>query len=323
MSVKIKTRAQMVYQLVAVRRDRDGNEVSRRESVEIPNVFTDYGIENIFGAPGTIGSASQIVAVVGTGSSQPSVTDTFLDNYLAGKSAPGASATRAFVDNEDGTGYVQIAFTANFAVGEATGNISEVGATQGTSGDISTRPIISRALVLDGNGNPTTFEVLEDEELQLILFFRNHIEYTDNISVVNVNGSDYTVTLRPCALGGNLNNYWNFPGSFHLDTSSRAIWGTGINLADPTSGSTPDGTGAGSGGANLAQGAQGGVNPYVPNSKQRSAWIRVPTGAARDMAGAYMITPLGTWQVGFSPSIPKTGLERFTLTVMFSMDNTP
>ena len=326
MSVTIQAgsiKPRIFYRLAAVKRDAAGNEVSRRESELIPNLFTNSGVERLFGV--TIAGQSGLSAMgscVGTGNAAPAITDTLLDSYLASAWTGGSGWSRSFTDNGDGTGYVQCTISYLYAVGLATGNIAEVGAYFNSSAGNSSTVLASRALVVDSMGDPTTFEVLSDEELQLTLYFRIFVDYTDRTQVINVNGVDYTLTIRPQGLG-NPGTYWDWPGDLTLNNSSRIVYGTGYALASPTGTSQIVGTGTGAGGDNLTQGSQGGTNAYIPNSKQRSVWMRRPTGATQNIAGLYIQSHHGSWQIGISPSIPKSNLQRFTMTIMTSIDNTP
>ena len=209
MIIEMKVKPQFVYKLTAIKRDADGNEVSRRESAEIPNLFTNAGIEQILGGGA---NPSTIAGVVGTGSAAPALTDTGLQTFLAGKYSNTTTGQgligNSFVDLGSNVGYKQRHWRTIFAAGTATGNISEVGAALQAANPTAATVLASRALVVDGNGNPTTFTVLADEELQLDQFFRVYVNYADRVSVINVNGTNHTVTLRPQALGDNT-YYWS------------------------------------------------------------------------------------------------------------------
>ncbi|URA06880.1 tail fiber lysozyme component [Xanthomonas phage Langgrundblatt2] len=319
MKLEVKLKPQFVYKLRAIKRDAEGNEISRRESAELPNVFTNWGVESLFGANGG-DTPSTIAGIVGTGNTTPAITQTNMATFKAGRYTSTGLIGRTWTDLGSNQGYVQMQWRTIFAVGVATGNISEVGAAFQQSNPTALTNICSRALVVDGVGNPTTFEVLADEELQLDQFFRVYVDYSDRVTVVNVNGVDYTVTLRPMGLGAP-NTHWPIFGAFSGPSAfSRVFYGT-MTLSDPKGTATPSSTG---GGYNLAQGNQGGANAYVPGSKQRSVYMRCPTGTARAIGGFDIEqTSQGGWQCSFTPTIPKSALERFTATLMYVIDNTP
>lgn len=100
---------------------------------------------------------------VGTGNSTPVASQVALDNFLA-------STTTAAAGVSD-TGGIQVTTapyywfgrrTWRFAVGVATGNISEIGLGWGNT------TLWNRALVKDIAGNPTTITVLADEYLDVV-----------------------------------------------------------------------------------------------------------------------------------------------------------
>lgn len=324
---KIKEKHEIVYLLTAVKRNAAGEEVSRRTSNDFPNLFTNYGVEAVFG--NTSGDQlSALSGFVGTGSSTPNITNTALDAYLASRYTSNGNQGSTFVDNGDGTGYVQTIWNTIFPAGTATGIIAEVGSAFRSSPS-NTSPLCSRALVLDGSGNPTTFEVLSDEELQLTQFYRRHLSLADQTAVLTENGNNHTVTWRPWALGVPGSTHWAFPRSFAIDgTNSWIGYATGtptVTLVSYLSSSLPTLTGTGAATANTSQGAQSGVNTYVGGSKKKQAWMRMPTGSTNINIGytCFNVGSLGSWQCKIEPAVAKSSLHRYTFTMEFELDNTP
>lgn len=327
--IPLVMKPQIIYRLEARKRDASGNIISRRASGDIPNVFTNHGVEVLFDEEQSQNPTSGNMGyVVGTGSSAPSINDTQLDNFISGASRQSGSDSLSFHDNEDGTGYVEFRQDALFPAGASGGNvnIAEIGAAFASSPSNSDN-LCSRALVVDGNGDPSVFEWLEDEELLLTAFHRRHLSLSD-IVLTNVpidgDGPDQTVTIRPFSLG-TLNN-WGWPRRFTGNTFGRAFWGSTYSL--PTilvnGGSS---SGAGSGQQNTSQTLQEGVEPYVPGSKERTRWLRVPTGDDRNVVGfefgGTANNAFGCWAVKLDPGIPKSDLHRCTLGLTFKIDNTP
>jgi hypothetical protein len=319
---------EFVYVLSAIKRDADGNEISRRESAESPNVFTNYGVEALFGAT-TGDSLGTIAGVVGTGNATPAITNTLLQSFLAGRYTSGGKGASLWVDNGDGTGYFQSSWVTIFEAGGATGNISEVGSAFRQTNPTNTTPLASRALVLDGGGNPTTFEVLADEELQLTQFFRRHVNYTDQTIVLTENGNNHTVTWRPWGVDST-GNWSAFPAAWSTQPSNLWVgYATGGSpvaaLVPITSSSILSQTGGtGMGQSNTAQGAQAGTNAYVPGSKKRQCWSRYPTGSSLLITWSAMGQGgIGFWQFTISPPVNKSNLHRFTFTIELQVDNTP
>jgi len=133
---------------------------------------------------------------VGTGNSNPVASQVALDSFLALTTATAAGAAD--------TGGIQVTTapyywygrrTWRFAVGVATGNISEVGLGWGNSN------LWNRALVKDTEGNPTTITVLADEYLDVISEVRIYPkESAGSFNLVDKNGaliSNHTYIARP------------------------------------------------------------------------------------------------------------------------------
>ena len=245
----------MLYRLTARKINGNGEVVSERSTPGIPNVFTNYGVEALFGAT-TGDNTLEIACVVGSGSAAPSVTDTSLATFVAGAYSS-SSYTKTWVDNGDGTGYKQSQKITVFATGVATGILAEVGSCFRSGPPTSDTPICSRALILDTNGDPTTFEVLPDEELEVAQFFRQNVS-TGATETVIVDGSDEYDVL--CAPVGMATTMWGFPSSTTISTSSRIYYCTGgtpvVSSVGGSAESSPGMTGGtGAGTINSVQGA--------------------------------------------------------------------
>lgn len=167
---------------------------------------------------------------VGTGNSQPVASQVALDSFLA------STTNRASGAND--TGGIQVTNapfywfgrrTWRFAVGTATGNISEVGLGWGDTN------LWNRALVKDTEGNPTTITVLADEYLDVISEVRVYPkETTGSFNLVDKNGaliSSHTYVARP-----RFNSYTSGGARWHASVvlyaengrTDREVFGIGI-----------------------------------------------------------------------------------------------
>jgi len=132
----------------------DGTEVLEKQIKKTENVVTYEGAYaalfdgNIFGG---------MRAIVGTGTTEITRTDTSLGNKTATGNNIGA-AVFPEVDNEDGTATHTYTRTSSFALGGVVGTISEVGLEASTT-------FIAGQLIKDEFGNPTTLTLLSDEQL--------------------------------------------------------------------------------------------------------------------------------------------------------------
>ena len=134
---------------------------------------------------------------VGTGNGTPVASQVALDSFLA--------STTSTAEGQSDAGGIQVTKepyywfgrrTWRFAVGMATGNISEVGLGWGNSN------LWNKALVKDTAGNPTSITVLADEYLDVISEVRVYPgpQKTSSFNVVDKNGnvlSTHFVIIRP------------------------------------------------------------------------------------------------------------------------------
>lgn len=238
------------YKLEVFKQDADGNEIAgtRRVAADwFSNVITNKGLDMIgWSSTNTPNGYRYMRAcAVGSGSTAPLPTDTALASRI------GASANRfAAIDGRDLTvptarfAYHRMVY--RFGPGVGDGNVSEVGifggANDGTSagGALNVAAdMFSRALVLDGGGNPTTVVVLPDETLDVTYELRLYIPNNDATGAITLNGVATNWTLRPsdCDQGPVVNQGgWgspspNNPAGIDLDFGGRQSVGYGENCA--------------------------------------------------------------------------------------------
>ena len=176
-----------VFKLIVRKADTD--EIVR-ETPEFHNLVLNTGLARM--AVGTWIDR----CCVGTGNSTPVVSQVALDSFLASTTTVAAGASD--------TGGIQVTTapfywfgrrTWRFAVGVATGNISEIGLGWGNT------TLWNRALVKDTAGNPTTITILADEYLDVISEVRVYPkESVSNINLVDKVGniiSAHEVKIMP------------------------------------------------------------------------------------------------------------------------------
>lgn len=154
----------------------DGSEI---ETGWFPNLITDVGL-NLLAGDGFLSRCS-----VGTSNTPPTFTDTQLGNKLAyvnGSVSAGPSDA-----NE---GWVSLVGTYRFAQGAVVGNIQELGV--GPTDD----RLLSRALVLDSAGSPTSLTVTSSDILVVVYQLRIYRNTTDTVSTVTDGDVTYNVTSR-------------------------------------------------------------------------------------------------------------------------------
>lgn len=162
-----------------------------RESLEFDNLITDAGIDNF----ATTGNHTKH-CFVGSGNTAPAATDTALVNQIAeSNQAVNAGIGNVFTDDPtNNQGYQYFRKTYRFDAGVAQGVLAEIG-----TGDTPGTSLTSRALIRDGNGNPTTITVLADEILDVTFEVRMYypdFSTGDVTGQITLDGQLYDYTIR-------------------------------------------------------------------------------------------------------------------------------
>lgn len=272
-----------------------------------PNLITDVGL-NI------IGSESGYLAQcrVGSGNAAPSTADTTLAAQVATSSSLVSSTGAA---QSTAPYYGSRTLVYRFNEGVAEGNLAEVGIGQSSGSNV----LFSRSLILDGNGDPTTITVLEDEYLDVTYQLRIYPPLVDIEDTVNIGGTNHDYTLRAAQV--------TQAGSWRLGEQSSGTGiigglGTGSGFQPPRvySGgigaitSIPSGTNEATTSVNLS--------PYGNNDLYRDGTAQwglsqgnLP-GGVRSAAcnfGQGGTASFGHVQVEFDPVIDKTSSRILTL----------
>ncbi len=276
------------FKFEAVKRNGD-----RRILAEFPNLILNNGLD-------LIGTTAYYLNYcrVGSGSNAPQVTDSYLGNQTAYTNTTSGSTT----NGTQGTSpiYRWYKVTKRFAEGVATGNISEVGMSS-TDGNNTGDVLFSRALILDGSGNPTTITVLSNETLDVTYEFRRYIPETDVTGTVELRGNTHNYTGRACMWAS-----WHMPfqGGTSPNDQMRVYDGT---IGDIT-------------------GAPSGSNSYTDtetiysysNGNYYRDWkysLSLSQGNLTNFISAARIGMVGAYyQFGFSPDIEKTSDDIMSLT---------
>ena len=247
--------------------------------------------------------------VVGSGSAAPQFTDTALQNPVAFASAD------PVVDNESSSyerGWYEITVRHQFGQGQAAGNLSEIG-IQHTS---ASGPLWSRALILDGSGNPTTITVLADDFLTCYYTLRVIIPKEDAVFNIDVDYDDdgivpTVVTGRPL----NVNSSdpirgWGLQSAITMDWAYLQFYTGG--LAAPT--------------ASYPLGSAGGQTnkfsnvPYVSGSFERyvTRTNSLNEHNSQELRTASLAALMGYWQIEFNPPLQKDSTQTMQVTFGYS-----
>lgn len=188
------------YKIEKYKADNYGNPIpgSRQLVADwFPNVITNQGLNRLGSWTLPSGGNTEFArnCQVGSGSATPQFTDVGLQTFVAGTNTI-QSTSSTFVGAPDYWGATTN--TYRFAAGTATGNLTEVGVGWATTGNT----LWSRALIVDGLGNPITITVLSDEVLDVSYTLRNYPPVTDTISNVTITGLGTISTTNRAAFAG-------------------------------------------------------------------------------------------------------------------------
>ena len=303
---------QGLYKFEAIKYGPDGVETSRRTLTEwCENIVTDFGLNQKCGGPAGNAGFSQISVAVGTGNTAPLPTDTRLESFLV--SAFSSSSSQGGVVGPPSYGWWRNVTT--FGVGAAAGNLAEVGAAISGIPISSTTDLISRSLIKDAEGDPTSITVLPDEALQVTTEFRLYSPPwasadDDYVTTDTIDGILRTITIRPMNAGSA--NWHPMQGANGIGSGSQVLFDS-CTLGAATTGPSWGGK------QSVSQGQQGGSRTYVNNSHQRRYFLRTPTGTLRNVAGYTFQTGMGFWQVKVHPPVVKELTEVFTFDIMIAI----
>lgn len=291
------------YRMVAHKVDRRGRIISSRVAADwFPNIITDAGLNGM----GTLYLNGQLLDQfkVGSGTATPLATDTQLQTFIA--------STRTVQTSSSGMvpgppRYAWVSYTKRFAAGAAAGNLTEVGVGQQAT---NTGVLFSRALIVDGAGNPTVVTILSDEVLDVSYELRRYIPSIADVpySGLIIAGVSYSGVRRVA----DINTAETWYGYANTGTAGiRAFGGVtaGYNGLGPTNVANPlPGTTAYVNAGNLA---------YVSGSYQRDYSVTYDLNAANFPGGINALCvqdAYGMYQYSVTPSIPKTASKVLTLT---------
>lgn len=157
------------------------------EILEFDNLITNAGLDRLF----TIGSylAGAEYCQLGTGTAEPQVTDTTLNNYSKHKYQ---TSRLDYNCSTETPYYVRTTVKTSFLPGEATGIFTEIGMGWGTNSGL-----FSKSLIKDSENNPISLTVLADEYLDIYYDFYWYLPNTFTAVQQTINGVNTQVTIKP------------------------------------------------------------------------------------------------------------------------------
>ncbi len=282
----------------------------RGKVAEFTNLITNAGLNNLTDA------RWHQSAFVGTGSTPPNVNDTNLAAYLSHSNPSSGKTTSTVGVSSSAPYYCYMRATYRFAVGEAAGNLTEIGVGwRGTS----VNNLICRTLIKDANGDPTALTILSDEILDVTYELRQYIPTEDVTGTITFGGNiggTYAYTLRPSRITtagyGNVGG-WGGSNQFAVVPSTTWTYAyTGGGLG--TIFSSPSGNSL-----NFASSVNS--PSYVQDSYTSTLTYTFGVDTSNHVNGISCFRFYlgnGAYQIKFDPPIPKTASDALSFTVSYS-----
>lgn len=188
--MNITMRGRGFYTLLV--RDAEGR--LKRSLGPFPNLVTNQGLDFF----GTNSGATSIMSycAVGTGNTAPAYTDTTLASQLgyvisSGSLGPGNPQSGTYIAGPPT--YYSILFNYSFPLGALIGNIAEIGVGPNSGSPVQ---LLSRALILDGGGSPTTIPLTSVDQLTVTYEWRWYLNVTDTSYSVTISSINYSGIYR-------------------------------------------------------------------------------------------------------------------------------
>lgn len=286
------------FQMQAFRVDPDGAEIpgSRRMVADwFPNLITNAGLDQL-GISGSYMSN----CMVGSGSAAPAETDTTLQARVASTNTINSQNNASNVSPR----YGWRRRTFRFAAGVAAGNLSEVGVGWNSTA------VFSRALILDGSGNPTTITVLSDEVLDVTYELRFYISEADVNFNVEISGVTYACVARPANLNEDISTQI---GSLEIGVNGQGR-ANGVRAFETQVLGSVTSQPAGLDNYPLPYAN----SAYVNGTRYRETVVTAGLNDGNFPSGLGAIRADNTfcdWQINFTPKIPKDATKVLTLTL--------
>lgn len=255
---------------------------------------------------------------VGTGSTAPTVNDTDLVSTLASKTENNDTAVNNTYSYDSNTDTFEFVHSKSFPfpLGAVVGNISEVAVFSNTTVAGVYNTLVSRALIVDDLGNPTTITLTAEDQLVVV--------YTMVLQVPRTISFNFSYNAVDYILEGKLSTINPGAGTGFSRLLSSSIFLNNVH-SRPTDVSYPSATSAGlnnnSLGWTLLNGAAAPsyVTPLNP-SPVRKTRIRFPLASSNYTEGikCFVIGLSSGWMFKFTPAFPKTANE--ILEIEFATD---
>lgn len=290
--LNLRTEISGWFKLVAIKPDG-----SKRILADwFPNLITNGGLDR-YGAYNDWLYYCQ----VGSGSTPPTVNDTQLESKIAATNTAAAMVGGVMPSSPY---YAYRTNTYRFAQGVAAGNISEVGI-----GWTATGTLYSRALILDGAGQPTTLTILSDETLDVVYQNRHYAPETDVTGQITLRGTVHDWVSRASKVTTGSVNCWEIGNISYLYNAVSAAE-NGYYWNDIYTGAIGAIT-LGPGGTRISDCGIS-TTVYTPGTYYLNYKLTAGLTYGNNALGIgaiFVTIGIGAYQIGFTPNIMKTSSD--------------
>lgn len=187
------------------------------------NLILNQGLDSI-GTEQYPFPSNGVKCKLGTGSAVPAVTDTALSGTASGFS--GDSTSPNVIGNITTPPYwSECSFAMTFPIGALSGNYTEIGLYSLYGGD----PLVSRALIKDSGGNPTTLTILATEELHVTYKLRLYPPMTDVTGTFDMTYNGTPTTYNYTIRYANFNITNTYPFTVFSDLKAAVMEGAALS----------------------------------------------------------------------------------------------
>lgn len=305
------------------------------ESAWGKNLITYKGFETML----TNDLGFQIQPVLGVGNATPSLSDTVLDSYKGGVSTF-VSMNQVETNVPDGSGYINIKRTFKFtfapmSLGGGSMNLAEAGIVKNVGGAIDgSTPVVSRGLLLDGSGYPTTVPydgTNEYVDLTWEFTFYLKAEVTGTVSIdVNGTPTNFDYTVRPMLFS---TEWFHSLATDYVPAFLKLSLGDGRPefscMSSENAPGTLDGKPSGSFDSYSVPSSYS-YGSYTPGTKYRDLTVKFSPSQGNFTTGMCTIGlttadsgnyPVHLFQIGFDAKLPKDSTHSLEVTFRYSLDN--
>jgi len=238
------------------------------------NLITDVGLDALAGGAGISNLINYLA--VGTGSSEPSYTDTTLNAEVARTNYNGGfDDSNEMVGSGNLVEYWRRIRTRVFTEAQANANLAELGFFSSSSGGT----MWNRQLFRDELGQPTTITKTSEDQLRVTYEYRVYPPWDDVVQEIEVNGVPVEVVNRPIRVANSQD--WGSSGS-NGALNNLGVVGNGILSAYQTD-TLPGRSGSPSG--TSANASSHAVQSYTPGTWYREREARWEPSAANFATG--------------------------------------